>query len=75
MTRDDVLECFDPGFLTICHHTLIALPIGMSVSAAAVASNQAAAGALARSRYVSPVASMAQMMRAVLAANATMTTL
>jgi len=25
MTRDDVSECFDPGFLTICHHTLIAL--------------------------------------------------
>ena len=25
MTRDDVAECFDPGFLTICHHTLIAL--------------------------------------------------
>jgi len=29
MTRDDAAECFDPGFLTICHHTLIALPIGM----------------------------------------------
>jgi len=29
MTRDDETECFDPGFLTICHHTLIALPIGM----------------------------------------------
>lgn len=26
MTRDDETECFDPGFLTICHHTLIALP-------------------------------------------------
>src|ERR1051325_3942089 len=22
MTRDDETECFDPGFLTICHHTL-----------------------------------------------------
>src|SRR6516225_11394894 len=37
MTRDDGAECFGPGFLTICHHTLIALPIGMSASAAAVA--------------------------------------
>ena len=37
MTRDDVAECFDPGFLTICHHTLIVLPIGMSAIAAAVA--------------------------------------
>jgi hypothetical protein len=37
VTRDDEAEYFDPGFLTICHHTLIALPIGMSASAAAVA--------------------------------------
>jgi hypothetical protein len=40
VTRDDEAECFDPGFLTICHHTLIALPNGMmSASAAAVALN------------------------------------
>src|SRR3981081_3697677 len=37
MTRDDVSECFDPGFQTICHHTLIALSDWMSTSAAAVA--------------------------------------
>src|SRR5579872_942732 len=37
MTRDDETECFDPGFLTICHHTILALPIGMSASVAAVA--------------------------------------
>src|SRR5712691_5410851 len=37
MTRDDVSECFDPGFQTICHHTLIALSDRMSASAAAVA--------------------------------------
>src|SRR5215510_1990297 len=37
MTRDDVSECLDPGFLTICHHTLIALSDSMSTSAAAVA--------------------------------------
>src|SRR5438128_6742295 len=35
MTRDDVSECFDPGFQTICHHTLIALSDWMSASAAA----------------------------------------
>jgi hypothetical protein len=28
VTRDDETECFDPGFQTICHHTLVALPIG-----------------------------------------------
>src|SRR5262245_28483596 len=37
MTRDDGSECFDPGFQTICHHTLIALSDRMSTSAAAVA--------------------------------------
>src|SRR5215813_63552 len=37
MTRDDGSECFDPGFQTICHHTLIALSDRMSASAAAVA--------------------------------------
>ena len=25
--RDDAMECFDPSFLTICHHTLVALPV------------------------------------------------
>src|SRR5436309_15583145 len=37
MTRDDGAECFDPGFLTICLHTIIALSERMSASAAAVA--------------------------------------
>ena len=37
MTRDDETECFDPGFLTICHHTIIALSERISASAAAVA--------------------------------------
>jgi len=75
VTRDDGTECFDPGFLTICHHTIVALFRQMSASVAAVALNQAAADALARTRYCSPLTSMAQMIRAVLAANATMATL
>jgi hypothetical protein len=25
VTRDDVSECFDSGFLTICHHTMVIL--------------------------------------------------
>jgi hypothetical protein len=28
LTRDDVAECLDPGFLTICHHTKVALSDG-----------------------------------------------
>jgi len=26
--RDDEAECFDPGFQTICHHTILALANG-----------------------------------------------
>ncbi len=75
LMRDDSSECLDPGFLTVCHHTKVALADGWSASGPAVRLNYAAAGTLARARYSSPLASMAQMMRAVLAASATMTTL
>jgi hypothetical protein len=44
------LKWLNPGFLTICRHTLIALPNGMSASAWLLPLNQAAAGALARLR-------------------------
>src|SRR5258708_40255348 len=75
VTRDDGAECFDPGFLTILpsHHNCPS--DWMSASAAAVALQQAAAGAFAGSRYGSPLTSMAQRIRAVLAASATITTL
>jgi len=76
LTRNDSTECLDPGFLTICHHTKVALSDGWSASGPAMLRlNYAAAGTLARARYSSPLASMAQMMRAVLAASATMATL
>jgi len=75
MTRDDEAECFDPGFLTIFAITpSIALPIGER-ERGGCRPQQAAADALARSRYASPLTSMAQRIRAVLAASATITTL
>jgi hypothetical protein len=76
LTRDDVAECLDPGFLTICHHTKVALSDGWGRTRVRLRSfRYAAAGRLARARYSSPLVSIAQMMRAVLLASATMTTL
>ena len=57
MTRDDVSECFDPGFQTICHHTLIALSDWMSTSAAAVALQS---GSSRRARAVAVIFSLGQ---------------
>ena len=34
--RNDDAECLDPGFLTVCHHTNVALSDGWSVSGSAV---------------------------------------
>ena len=73
--RNDEAECLDPGFLTVCHHTKVALSDGWSASGRLCAFSYAAAGTLARARYSPPLTSRAQMMRAVLAASATMTTL
>lgn len=75
LARNDCTECLDPGFLTVCHHTKVALSDGWSVSGLAVRLNYAAAGTLARTLYSPPLAKSAQMIRAVLLANATMTTL
>ena len=75
LMRDDSSECLDPGFLTVCHHTKVALSDGWSASGPAVRLSYAAAGTLARARYSPPLTSSAQMMRAVLLASATMTTL
>ena len=75
LTRNDSAECLDPGFLTVCHHTIVALSDGWSASGRLRAFSYAAAGTLARARYSPPLASRAQMMRAVLLASATMTTL
>ena len=75
LMRDDDAECLDPGFLTVCHHTKVALSDGWGASVLAVRLNYAAAGTLARARYSPPLAKSAQMMRAVLLASATMTTL
>src|ERR1043166_6331654 len=57
MTRDDGSECFDPGFQTICHHTLIALSDWISTSAAAVASRS---GSSRRARAVAVSFSLGQ---------------
>src|SRR5215207_1388867 len=34
--RNDDSECLDPGFLTVCHHTKVALSDGWSASGPAV---------------------------------------
>src|SRR5258706_5028805 len=36
LMRDDTAECLDPGFLTVCHHTKVALSDGWSASGPAV---------------------------------------
>src|SRR5882672_839656 len=36
LTRNDGTECLDPGFLTVCHHTKVALSDGWSASGPAV---------------------------------------
>src|SRR6266404_3132475 len=36
LMRDDDAECLDPGFLTVCHHTKVALSDGWSASGPAV---------------------------------------
>src|SRR5579875_3777167 len=64
LLRNDNPECLDPGFLTVCHHTKVALSDGWSASGPAVRLNYAAAGTLARTRYSPPLASSAHRMRA-----------
>ena len=75
LARNDHSEYLDPDFLTVCHHTKVALSDGWSESGPAVRLNYAAAGTLARARYSPPLAKSAHRMRAVLLASATMTTL